>query len=197
MNVICDNCKTKLTIPDHKLPKDKDLKLKCPKCKEQITILAEKPEKHNSDFTLENKFNALALICVGDQILEKKVNSIVQRLGFKTSAVTTTKKALKKLEYHIYPLVVVDESFDQNRGVEDIVDKLNVVDMSLRRKICLVFISSKLSTNDHMSALHTSVNDIINTDDITHLTTILPQIITEHKNLYTVYNSSLDLTGQA
>ena len=121
-------------------------------------------------------------------------------MGLNATQVATTNQALKKLEYHIYPLVVVDESFDENQGVDGIIDRLNTVDMSLRRKICLVFISSKLSTNDHMSALHTSVNDIINIDDIAHiehLSIILPGILREHQNFYTIYNSSLELTGQA
>ncbi|MDM8535183.1 zinc-ribbon domain-containing protein [Desulfobacterales bacterium HSG17] len=197
MNVTCDNCKTKLTIPDHKIPNDKDSRFKCPKCKEQINIPAVKPEKKIIDLSSGNKLNALALVCVGDNDLQKKVYSTVQDIGLNAQAVETSQEALKKLEYHIYPLVIVDEFFDHNKGSDDIIDKLNVIDMSLRRKICLVLISRQLNTNDDMSALHTSVNSVIHVNDTAHLASFLSKVLTEHKNFYTVYNASLQLTGRA
>ncbi|MEN8211171.1 MAG: zinc-ribbon domain-containing protein [Thermodesulfobacteriota bacterium] len=196
MNVTCDNCKTKLTIPDNKVPQDRDSTFKCPKCKEQIKISAVKPEEQDLDFSLENKLNALALICIGDNDLQKKVSSVVKNIGFNAKVVDTSKEALKKLEYHIYPLVLIDEAFDQNRGVTIIMDKLNTIDMSLRRKICLVLMSRQFNTNDNMSALHASVNCIINVDDDAHLTSFLPKVLEDHKNLYTIYNASMKLSGQ-
>ena len=196
MNVTCDNCKTKLTIPDHKVPQNRESVLKCPKCKEQIKIGAVKPEQHSHDHSSENKLNDLALICIGATNLQKKTTSSVKDMGLNAVNVFTTKEALKKLEYHIYPLVIIDDTFDNNRGIQGILEKLNSVDMSLRRKICLVFISSKLSTNDYMAALHISVNNIINTDDIAHIEIFLSNYLTEHKNLYTIYNASLDIEWQ-
>ncbi len=196
MNVICDNCKTKLTIPDNKVPQDRDSTFKCPKCKEKIKISAVKPEEQDLDFSLENKLNALALVCIGDNELQTKVHFEIHNIGFNVNAVATSQEALKKLEYHIYPLVILDDTFDQNRGVKHILDKLNAIDMSLRRKICLVLISKKLNTNDNMSALHASVNSVINLDDMTHLTDFLHRALTDYKNFYTVYNASTKLTGQ-
>jgi len=196
MNVICDNCKTNLTIPDNKVPQNRDSTFKCPKCKEKIKISAMKSEEQDLNYSLENKLNALALVCIGDNDLQKKVHSVVKNLGFNAKVVDTSKEALKKLEYHIYPLILLDEAFDQNRGVTRILDKLNAIDMSLRRKICLVLMSRQFKTNDNMSALHTSVNCIINVDDEAHLTNFLSKVLTDHKNLYTIYNASMNLTGQ-
>jgi hypothetical protein len=196
MKVICDNCKAKLNIPDHKIPKDKTTTLNCPKCKEKIKIPVMKQSKPTSDFALENKFNSLALVCIGDKDLQKKVYSITKRMGFNTQAETTTQQALKKLQYHIYPLVIIDEAFDNSKGLKGIIDKLNSVDMSLRRKICLVLITRQFKTNDNMSALHSSVNSIINQDDATHLENLLPEVLKEHKDFYTIYNASLKLIGR-
>ena len=196
MNVTCDNCKTKLTIPDHKVPKDKDSNFKCPKCKEQINIPAVNLEKQNFDFSFENKLNELALVCIGDNDLKKKACSIVNDIGLDAQAVETSQEALKKLEYNLYPLVIIDEVFNKQSGSDSIIDKLNVIDMSLRRKICLVLISQQHNTNDNMSALHTSLNSVIHVDDTAHLASFLSKVLTEHKNFYTVYNASLKLTGR-
>ncbi len=196
MNVTCDSCKTRLTIPDNKVPQDRDSIFKCPKCKEKIKVPAVKPENQNFDFYFEGKLNTLALICVGDNDLQKKVYFEVHNIGFNVNAVSTSKEALKKLEYYIYPLIILDEDFDQNKGVKRIIEKLNTIDMSLRRQICLVLLSKQLNTNDNMSALHASVNSVIHVDDMAHFTDLLHKTLTDHKNFYTVFNASLKLTGQ-
>ena len=68
---------------------------------------------------------------------------------------------------------------------------LNNIDMSLRRRICLVKISRDTATNDNMTALHESVNAVINSNDINHIDSFLSRALSEHKNFYTVYNDSL------
>ncbi|RJR44971.1 MAG: hypothetical protein C4576_12460, partial [Desulfobacteraceae bacterium] len=38
MEVICEQCKTKLNIPDEKIPRDQVVRINCPKCKFKITL---------------------------------------------------------------------------------------------------------------------------------------------------------------
>ena len=201
MNVICHNCKTKLNIPDHKIPEDKDTTFKCPKCKEKVLIPAVKQQKlfgEKKRQTFHSSFDEQlnALVCIDSDDLKKKVYSLVKQMGMNAEAVTNTKAALKKFEYYIYHLVIIDDAFDQNKGVSGIIDRMNTIDMSLRRRICLVWVSNKFNTNDNMAALHSSVNYIIHLDDISHLEPFLSRALMEHKNLYTVYSDSLNLAGK-
>ncbi|MCK5350446.1 MAG: hypothetical protein KAJ25_13705 [Desulfobacula sp.] len=138
-----------------------------------------------------------ALVCIDGDELRKKVYSLVKQMGLNAEAVADTKAALKKLEYHIYHLVIMDDAFDQNKGFSGILDRMNTMDMSLRRRICLIWVSNKFNTNDNMAALHSSVNAIIHQDDIIHLEPFLSRALMEHKNFYTVYNESLKLAGKA
>ena len=202
MNVICHHCKTKLNIPDHKISEDKNTRFKCPKCKEAIDIPAVKQQKtvkENKNPIFQGSFDEQlnALICVDSDDLQKTIFSIVKQMGLNTEAITNTKAALKKLEYHIYHLVIIDDAFDQNKGISDIISRMNTIDMSLRRKICLVWLSNKFNTNDNMAALHSSVNYIIHLEDILHLEPFLYRALTEHKNFYTVYSDSLKQAGKA
>ena len=45
MEVTCEQCKSRFNIPDDKVPKDKVLKLNCPKCKGKISLGVEAPEQ--------------------------------------------------------------------------------------------------------------------------------------------------------
>ncbi len=202
MNVTCLHCKTKLNIPDHKLPRDKDAAFKCPKCGEKIHVQAANQQKSAKEpsapsFQLAAEDRADALVCVGSEAHQKKAVDVIGQMGFQTEAVNDTRAALNKMEYHIYHLVIVDDAFDRNSGISGIIDRMNAMDMSLRRRICLVWISSRFNTGDHMAALHTSVNAIIHMDDLRHLQGFLSRALTDHKNVYTVYTASLKQMGRA
>jgi len=58
MEVTCEQCKTRFIIPDDRVPKDKVIKLNCPKCKGKISVGGEAPQlqpnpEETGDFTLE------------------------------------------------------------------------------------------------------------------------------------------------
>lgn len=199
MNITCEHCQARLNIPDERVPKDKDTTVGCPKCKGKIIIKAKSTaapaEKKGSGFSFEDRLNAM--ICIGDMQTEQQVHQAVTNLGYDVLAVSDAPAALDKLEYHVYHLVVIDESFDQNLGLARILEKINMIDMSVRRRIALVLLSDRYKTNDHMAALHASVNSILNREDMIHIEPFIQQVTADHKNLYTVYNESLKLVGKA
>ncbi|WP_299978527.1 zinc-ribbon domain-containing protein [Desulfobacula sp.] len=195
MNVTCHNCKTKLNIPDYKISKDKESVFKCPKCKEKVHVPAVKQQKQISNLSFDERLNAL--VCIDGDDLKRKVYSLIKQMGLNAETAANTKAALKRLEYHIYHLVIIDDAFDQNKGFSGILNRMNTIDMSLRRRICLIWVSNKFNTNDNMAALHSSVDTIIHQDDIIHLEAFLSRALMEHKNFYTVYNDSLKQAGKA
>jgi len=195
MNVTCNHCRTKLNIPDNKISSDKDTTFKCPKCKEKILIPAVKPRRPDHNTGIEDRLDAL--ICMDDPDMRKKTDSAVRQMGFHLETAVDTKAALRKMEYHIYPLLLIDEAFDKNRGVSGIIKSMNAIDMSVRRRICVVLISGRFNTNDNMAALHSSVNNILLREDILHMGAFLSKALQDHKNFYTVYRESLKLAGKA
>ena len=64
MEVTCEQCKTKLNIPDEKIPKDQMVRVNCPKCKSKITLdprrIAHKkgaPDEHLEETPETGKFH--------------------------------------------------------------------------------------------------------------------------------------------
>lgn len=201
MNITCQNCQTKLNIPENKILKDKDSVFKCPKCKEKVIVPllkkpAAAPEKKapQAGFSFAQKQNAL--ICIDDPAARKSAFAVVNSMEFNAEMVMDVKDAMERMEYHIYHLVILDERFDESSGAADLLAWMNEMDMSLRRRICLVLISDNFNSNDGMSALHTSVNDVVNREDIAHLNSFLTQILQEHANFYHVFNQSLKQAGK-
>jgi predicted Zn finger-like uncharacterized protein len=204
MNITCHSCNTKLNIPDHKLPKDKESTVVCPKCREKIQV----PAAPKSDSPVEEKKNSFyqrrfedrlnALVCVDRTELKSKINSVLDLMGLNAEAAVDIRGAFSKMEYNAYQLLVLEDDFDsENKGATGIIERMSAIDMSLRRKICIVLISRKFNTNDNMAALHSSVNNIIHQDDIHHMEAFLSKAVAEHKNLYSIYNESLKLVGKA
>ena len=74
---------------------------------------------------------------------------------------------------------------------------MNELDMSLRRRICLVLFSNRLPTGDPMSDLHSSVNYIVGSDSLNYVEVILTTALTEHQTFYTGYNESMRAAGKA
>ena len=48
MDIICEHCKAKLSIPDKKIPRGKKISFPCPKCKKKIHIIPEDVNSGNS-----------------------------------------------------------------------------------------------------------------------------------------------------
>ena len=201
MNVTCRTCNAKFTIPDRMIPGNKTSIFKCPKCKDKITIPAAKQktpvtshQKQPSHLSFGEKLNAL--ICIDNLDLKNNVVSTTKHMGLNTEVVTSLKAALNKLEYYIYHLVIMDDAFDQDKGMAGILDRMNTMDMSLRRRICLVWATNKFNTNDNLTSLDFSVNAILHQGDISHLEQFLSHVLLEHKQFYTVFNDSMKIAGK-
>ncbi|MCP4022402.1 MAG: hypothetical protein GY729_11210 [Desulfobacteraceae bacterium] len=206
MNITCEKCKTKLNIPDHKIPKDKDTTVKCPKCQGKISIHAQKlipPAESITQLSKNLLYDPLseekisALICIDEGEIKKRAFGLIQQMGPEVETAKNASSALKMMEYQVYSLLVIDAAFDSNKGLDMVVQQMNKFDMSLRRRTCIVLISKSIKTNDNMAAMHASVNQTIHINDMDRLGNIILRALKKHRNFYKVYNDSLKATGKA
>lgn len=203
MNVTCDNCMTRLTISEEKLPKDKPASFRCPKCKEKVTVKPEenadtpKPEVAEPSFPARREAqNRKALICVNEKTLIDSFRETLERNEYLSRAAEDADSALKLMEYKTFELLIIDESFDGGRGAKKMMQYINRLDMSLRRRICVILLSRKLDTANSMAALHMSVNYIINYNDLDNFENILLTALQEHRDMYSVFRDAMDQAGK-
>ena len=232
MEVTCGQCKSRFNIPDDKVPKDKVLKLNCPKCKGKISLGGEAPEQpakadESGEFrmkfidptarrkTPEESYGyedyagdqaldffeegiKLALIMTNSSMNEDRLRAGIEIIGYKCIPTPNTRDAIGKLRFHHFDLIILADGFD-NQPLDQsvIVNYLNRLSMSVRRKIFLALISDNCKTMDNMMAFAMSANVVINSKDLQKLHLILKKSVAENERFYKIFMDTMVETGKA
>ncbi len=237
MEISCGNCKTKLNIPDEKIPKGQIVRINCPKCKFKMTIdprggrsknvsssdaLADSGRLHpnsivsdHSALSDESIFRygdetedealvffeediRLALIMVGNKDQANKIKSVAEDLGYKCVDAPTTRDALGKMRFHHFDFILLSDGFDgQELEHSPILNYLNHLNISLRRRIFLVLMSDQFKSLDEMMAFSRSANAVINPKDLERLSGILKKAISDNEKFYKIFTDTLVGVGKA
>jgi predicted Zn finger-like uncharacterized protein len=214
MNIACTNCQSQFKIADDKIPPGQPASFLCPKCQQRITVGAEpaaaaakvslkdidtssyNPADRPFDFVEEE--GKTALVCVPDPQLRKPIIENLDLMEYQITVAETAREALKRMRYHVYDVVAVDESFDtDNPEANGVLIYLERLGMAIRRNMFVTMISSRHRTMDNMTAFLKSVNLIINSKNIEDTGKILSRGLTEYLAFYRVFRDKLKETGRA
>lgn len=218
MEMICDNCQKKLNIPDEKIPRNRVAYLNCPGCKNRLAINSspqtEKPKTQKSgdlvqdlltetyDST-EKPFDFLeeeaktSLLCASDPKTADVVKSVLVDLEYHNTIATSARDALRKMRYHNFDLVILDELFDcKEYHFNGVLIYLQQLPMALRRNLFLVMLTHRFRTMDNMEAFHKSVNLVVNIVNVNEFKKILLRGIADKEIFYKVFqNASKKIRG--
>ncbi len=222
MDISCEQCGGSFKIPDDRLPEGKTAVVKCPKCKNRISINASATEaaaggsskSSSGAFGFDERaddspYNAAdkpfdfieeegetALICEADATIKGKIKHVLDFMEYHISETADTRDALKKMRYHDYDLIVINETFSsRSPDSNGILIYLERLKMRSRRKMYVALLSKRFKTMDAMSAFQKSVELIININDIDHFEKILKKALTEHDQFYRVYSEEQKSLG--
>ena len=220
MEITCNKCQSKFKIPDDKIPAGKTAALKCPKCKEKILVgpgqeSEKKPEPprpepaahdevHAEDYDAADKpFDFVeeegktALVCESDPGLKEKITAALQAMEYHITEAESGRDALKKMRYHVYDLVLVNEEFDtsdpDSNGVMIYLERLNI---NVRRNVFVIMLSARFRTLDSMMGFNKSVNMIVNISNINEIDKILRRGMADHDMFYRIFTDGLRKTGR-
>jgi predicted Zn finger-like uncharacterized protein len=219
MDITCSQCQSQFKIDKAKLPRGQAAALRCPTCatrivingapaapsaapsQEQISLKevdtsAYNPADRPFDFIEEE--GKTALVCESDLILNKHVIDALRAMEYQITPAGNARDALKRMRYHVYDIVVVDEGFDtENAETNGVLIYLERLSMAARRNTFVVMISHRYRTMDNMSALLKSVNLIVNVKNIDDFGKIVSRGLTDHMVFYRVFQEKLKETGKA
>ncbi|MFO8084597.1 MAG: zinc-ribbon domain-containing protein [Desulfobacterales bacterium] len=219
MEIICDNCQKKMNVPDSKIPKDRVAYLKCPGCENRLALTSnpqqsqqkkQKSKKMILQDLLSDTYDATekpfdfleeeaktSLVCVSDLEIVGKINPVLSGLEYHNTLANSARDALKKMRYHNFDLVILDELFDcKNYHSNGVLIYLQQLPMALRRNLFLVMLTNRFRTMDNMEAFHKSVNLIVNVANISEFKKILLRGIADNEVFYKVFkNASKKIRG--
>jgi predicted Zn finger-like uncharacterized protein len=224
MEIKCNKCGTKFNVPDEKIPEGKRVILSCPKCKNRLTVDRNglKQEKEGGapagktepgvkrpdegygygeegtalEFYEEGVKLALVAGNKAEQVAAPK--KAVEQLGYRFVWAKNTREAIGKMRLHHFDLVILPDAFD-GVGFKDspVLQFLNHLSMSVRRRIFLALISDKFNTMDNMMAFAMSTNLVVNKKDVDKMTAILKKALSDHEKFYKVFLDTLVEVGKA
>jgi predicted Zn finger-like uncharacterized protein len=214
MDIVCQSCQGKFKIADDKLPAGKSANIKCPRCKSTIRIAAPEQAEPEADFddlfefdedenegydAAEKPFDFMeeegktALICESDALIREKIRPSLDILEYHITEVPNSREALKKMRYHNYDLVVVNEYFDaQDPDANPLLIFLERMQMESRRNIFVTLLTSRFRTMDHMIAFQKSVNLVLNIRNIDDFDKIIQRAYADYGLFYKVFKESIN-----
>lgn len=225
METICEKCNTKLMIPDHKVPQAGKFSVSCPKCKNRLSVaqpkqngpdplsppVVETPvsQKGSTAVTTQGETDpnleldslemdgTLALIMAKDREQGARLAKCAEGLGYRPVRTSNTRDAISKLRLHHFDLLLLSEGFDNSELPQSpILDHLNHLSMSIRRKMFLVLVSDAFRTADNMTAFSMSANLVVNPKSLDKLPLILQKAQKENRFFYKVFLDVLEETGK-
>ncbi len=206
MEIVCQHCQTRLTIPDDKIPEGKKASFLCPKCRKRIHIDTSETasidtfeqDVSEEEFEFFGENAATALICTGPKGADETLNTTLNNLGYFTTSTKVAKKAIASMKYHLFDIIVIFDDFDRNeKGFSRLLDAVSRFDMILRRRTFVMVVSETLRTLDELAAFRLSVNLVVNKNNLNDIEKILVRGINENEKFYAVFNDALVSTGKA
>ena len=132
--------------------------------------------------------SSTCMICEQDPVIKQKLRENLKTLNYNVVEPNTYKEAHKFTTFQTFNVIVVDEAFDLGKdGVNQMLQYLAELDMSIRRQIFVVLVSSTFATLDYMNTLNKSVNLIINKEEISEIGMILKREMEENEYFYHVF----------
>lgn len=206
MKVACENCETKLNLPDDKLVPGQDFSFNCPKCKSKNTISVPGPENEapqalspmdevdlgdDSEGGLGEFYEEgakLALVCFDAGPVRERLVRAMEDMGYVAVIPTNTRDALKRIKVTQFNAILLHDNYEgQGPDHNVLLRVLQPMDMGMRRKIYLALFGDGYQTLDHMTAFKLSVNTVINMKDQNQFGKIVYRGLAEHERFYRAF----------
>jgi len=148
-------------------------------------------------FDLLVRDKSAALLRLNDVHLRGRWREMLTATGRQVSTPASAEDALREMRLHVYDMVIVEENMGTSDPAEqELLAYLESLPMSIRRRMFVILVSSRLSTNDKLAAFHHSVNLVLNPRDIDETDRILKSAIQENNAFYHIFKETIVKLGR-
>jgi len=137
-----------------------------------------------------------ALICENDATAKEKIRSGLKLLDYAVNEAESLADALQKMRFHVFDVLVIHDDFEAGNGAHELLKALELLDMSIRRRMFVALVGDSFCTMDSMAAFHRSVNLVVHTGDLNELGAIIKHGVQENKVFYHTYTEALRNMGR-
>lgn len=138
-----------------------------------------------------------ALVCEPDPAVRERITRMLADMRYRTTEPERTRDAMKKARFHVYDLVVLNETFDTaDPDANDLLRYFSALPMATRRQTFIVLMTSRFRTMDNMAAFNKSVNLVVNLSDMDDLGAIVQKGLEDHEAFYRVFRETLEKMGK-
>lgn len=224
MEIVCDNCNTRLSVPDDKIPEGQRVSIKCPKCQNKVIVdlstkagadntldidelngatektkeFGEAEEMEDLDLEFYGKDKKLALVLDSDPQRRQLIKEIISELGYRPLVEEDSGKAFKRIRQYPIELVFLSDGFDKAPVDQSpVMAHITSLPMSARRRMFVVLIGGGFRTMDRMGAFVMSANLLVNENDLDKLSPVLSMSITDKEGFYKIFMDTLKDIGRA
>jgi hypothetical protein len=208
VRINCPKCKTRITIESQDTlntvfvkgdnnPESDDAKQKYFDTQVMMKESASSYEEQEDDYIIEYYEDVKLALVMADENLNRIIKPAIEEINYKFISAPTIREALLKLRYHNFNLIILAEGFDgQEIAGGPIMNYLNHMSMSGRRRIFLTLVSNRYKTMDEMMAYSLSANMVVNIREIGSLAILLKRGLQEYEQFYKVFMDVLQEEGK-
>lgn len=223
MEIVCDTCGVKLNIPDEKIPPDRRVSIKCPKCSNKVVIdpsprkaeeempegsdpsdvspavddVYASPDMDDTGLEFYGEDEKLALVLDHDEQHQTMIQQVLSDLGYRHLVEEAATRAIKRMHLYAFDLVFLSDGFDNAAVAQSPVMRyINRLSMSVRRRMFLILMGQNFKTMDRITAFALSANLVLNNKDMDNLGRILGNAVSDHEKFYKVFMDTLKELGK-
>ena len=145
-------------------------------------------------FDINQRF---ALVAVDDVSRKTAVIDALEELGFRVHAVAAAHEGFDRLRKTTYAAVVIDQAYQGGTPLDNpLLKSLQAMPASTRRYMFVALLAPAVKTLDNMAAFASSVNTVVNYNDLAQAKAIFERAIADNDQFFRVLRSVLEEAGK-
>jgi len=213
MTAFCPNCQRTLQFTEtqqnkilralKKLPPGTPLTIKCPHCKEGVTLdgvaktvasatSAQPPVPPNLDWLQSGRFATeekvedvpMALVLYHDSPQRKAIVDALETVGYQVVSADTTAEAIERMRFVKFSCVALQSELEGDLDNSAFHSFMRTMPMERRRYIFYILFGSQMHSLYDLEALAYSANLVVGEKDLKHLNLILRKSIPTYEELF-------------